>query len=309
MSRGLERTEVQELLTFLRAAWEAQYSRSPSTLAADLELLSAIFRKDAQGRRVRDAASELAPTRARRPIMSDEIFVSVDPHRGFVTPEGRVLMDELERLFDSGENLISRDRVLELVSLVAEFYGDSTRAWMTKELTGGDLRPSTHGFVVLLLLNGSVDEDHALELPGNASQEAQLAATLVPVIDAFAVAIGGKALTVRESSRLRSNWAITEASRQLYGFVRSAEGTDKSLRLFIESTREAELVSLLGATLARRKGLTSSVLRGALNDTLAAYSLARPALVSWGMCHERSTHSAKVVADLQDSFDRSLTLV
>lgn len=308
VSRGLEPSEAAELASFFTAAWEAQYARPPSTISTDLELLSKLFRKDIQGRGLRAAAADLRPISLERPLLPEEVFIPFDDRRGLVTPEGRILLEELRWMQSADVNMIPRDRMLSAVSTIAEFYGDSTRRWIGKELSGGDIRPSTYGFVVLLLINGSIGKECALSLPGSGAQEAQLAAAIMPVVNAFSVAMGGKPLTARESGRLRSNWAVTEASRQLHGMIRRADGPDSAVRIWIDETKEAALSEMLGGRLARRKGLTMSAMSRAMESAVDAYAEARPSLVSWGMSFERASHTQSVVSALLDGFSRSLTL-
>lgn len=308
VSRGLDRVEIDELEAFLRSAWIAQFGEPPSSPSSDFEKLAKTFRKDIQGRSLRDAAVKLEAISSKRPLLSDEIFIAVDDRRGFVTPEGRALLDELQWIRENDTNFVSRDRLLRALSMVADFYGESTRRWMKKELSGGDLRPSTYGFVVLLLLNGSVGEENAIALPSSAGQEAQLVAVVIPVINAFSESIGGSALAVRESARLRSNWAVTEASRQLPGMVRRSEGPNSVLRFWVVPEREAELINKLGQSLARRKGVTTHIVANAMDAARAAYTDSRPALVSWGMCHEHPKHSQRVASSLTDAFVHSLAL-
>jgi hypothetical protein len=306
VSRGLEYDEIRDLVFFFRRAWQAQYGREPSTLTADLERLADVFRSHASPKRLRAAATRLKPVQGRPAHLSPDVFIPVDELRGFVTPEGRVLLEHLSDMMESEEALLSRDAVLHAYATVGQLYGEWQRDWITRQLTGAGLRPGTYGFVVTLLINGSVGQERALRLPADQALESELATKVMDVANTFAVGIGGSPTKGREMGRLRSNWVVTEASRQLYGKIMRPE-TDRSCDayIWIDASKEFELVDELGARLAERKGLDSLELEEALEATRRAYRLARPALVSWGLCHERTSHTDTVVNRLVDSFIRS----
>lgn len=304
VSRGLDADERESIADYLRAAWRAQYGRSVSTLSVDLETLGDLFRSHVQAKRLRAAAEGLSPISERRPLLPEAIFVAVDEQRGFVTPEGRVLLDELERA-SAGEGLIlSRDSLLGASAVIADFYGTRQRQWMRKELTGGDVRPGTFGFLVFLLVNNSVGKDRSLLLPSAQSDEEALAGRILPVINAFTTGVGGSPVKPRERERLRSNWIITEAKRQMGSLVDRAD-EDRAVRYWVEPRQEQALIDELGRQLAGRKGLTLEALENALDLTMEAYDAARPSLTSWGLAHERTNHTRQVREALLTAFTRA----
>jgi hypothetical protein len=307
VSRGLEADERAAIRTYLRAAWYAQYRCLPSTLSVDLEILDDLFRSHVQAKRVRAAAETLAIIAERRPLLPEAVFVPVDDQRGFVTPEGRVLLDELERGDEAAEHVLTRDSLLAASALIADFYGSRQRRWMRKELTGGDVRPGTLGFALFLLINNSVGADRALLLPFDQAEEEALAGRVLPVINAFAVAVGGKPVRPRERERLRSNWMITEAKRQMGRYISRADD-DRTVRFWIEGQSESGLIDELGRQLFARKALSAAAVEEALSQTLAAYGSARPILTSWGLAHERPQHTRQVFGALIAAYTRAASV-
>lgn len=304
VSRGLDVDEREAIVRYLRAAWLAQYGRPTSTLSVDLETLADLFRSHVQGKRLRSASEGLAAIKERRPLLPEAVFVAVDDQHGFVTPEGRVLLEELERADSTEALVLSRDALLSASALIADFYGTRQRQWMRKELAGGDVRPGTLGFLIFLLVNNSIGRDRSLSLSPAKSDEEALASRILPVINAFATGVGGSPVKPRERERLRSNWIITEAKRQMGRFVDRADEA-RAVRFWIEPTREAALIDELGRQLARRKGVTVDDLEAALVRTLEAYDEARPALTSWGLAYERTNHTRQVRDALVGAFARA----
>lgn len=303
VSRGLEPEENFAIQEYLRAAWRAQFGSEPSTLSADLEILEDLFGPHIQAKRVRNAAEELGFIHAVRPPLPESIFLPVDEHRGFVTPEGRIVLDQLERIDRAGERVLSRDSVLTGYALAADFYGASQRQWMRKQIAGGDVRPTTLGFAIFLLINNSVGIFHALLLPSSPEEEAALARCVLPVVSKFSTSVGGNAVSQRESERLRSNWIVTETKRQLGQYVSRADG--RIIKYWIEEGTESDLIAEIGRQLARRKDLAPSIVHSALENCLSAYDLSRPMLASWGLSFERSGHTRNVFNELMHSYMRA----
>ena len=176
---------------------------------------------------------------------------------------------------------------------------------MHKELSGGNLRPGTLGFILFLLINNSISQPNSLLLPSSQSEEAALAGRILPVINAFVVGVGGSPAKPRESERLRSNWIITEAKRQIGSDIVRLD-QDKTVRFWIEGDRETSVVDELGQQLAKRKGLTVDSLEHAFDRTVEAYNEARPMLTSWGLAHERAAHTRQVREALLTSYAKAV---
>jgi hypothetical protein len=299
ISRGLDSSELAELEDFLRHAWEAQHDRPPSSLSADLDRLRDVFKTGASGKRIRDVVGALSKVPRRPPTVSDEVFVVIDERRGLVTPEGRVMLEELTRMRDLGEQVLTRDAMLRATARVADAYGGWQRDWLRQQLGSTSLRPGTYGVVLLLLLNGSTSRDRALRLPADEEQERALARAVIPVIDAFATRLGGKPMSDREAARLRSNWRVTEARRHLFQRVR-VEDEEGDAYLWIDD--EEETLRLLAERLAARQDVDVDVLKDALETAAAAYMSSRPTLAAWGVAHDRTNHTRHVLSRLESHF-------
>lgn len=282
---------------YLELVWEAQFGRPAGLLSADLDALSVYYKPQMTPKSLRKFADELQPVRAPRPAIDNLYLIAVDKHRGLITPEGRAVL-ELDRKLGvdpTGED----DLVLSLVAALANFYGEPRRDWMRQTLTGGDLRPPTLGYVVFLLLNGSVGRDRALRLPRSPDDERRLADAVVPVANAFAKGIGGGPLTGRELSRLRSNWAVSEAGRQMPGIVRNETLSDSQRLSYVADNKESEAIDRVARSVSERRTFNYGALPEALDATSSAYEDARPLLLTWGMCWSSALHTRAVLEELE----------
>ncbi|MBO9534666.1 MAG: hypothetical protein J7513_16960 [Solirubrobacteraceae bacterium] len=300
LPRGFDREELRRIEDFLREAWVTQHGHPPATLAGDLERLKPLFKTNASAKRLRDVATDLKAIRARAPESLGAAFVRIDEHRGLVTPEGRILLDELERLRLADELVLSRAAVARASARAAEVYGTWQRDWLTGQLRGGDLRPGTYGFVLFLLVNGCVSRESGLPMPAEDTQELQLAEIVAPVIDAFATGLGGAAMKPREAQRLRSNWRVTEASRQLFTHVHRA---NDDLVAYFWAADEDGLVTVLASRLAARQDLTLDRLEAALTSTERAYSDVRSRLNALGLAHDRRSRTERIFNRLIEEFE------
>lgn len=297
--RGMDADELAAIEDFLRAAWQAQFGRPPSTLTGDLERLKDLFKTGASAKRLRETVTKLATVIGPWIDLPYEVFVSTGDRRGLVTPEGRILLDELVRLREAGELVLSRDAVARANRRAASAYGAWQREWLTHQVRGSGLRPGSYGFVLFLLINGSVDRRRGLPLPTEGGRERQLAESVAPVIDAFAEAIGGKPMSAREASRLRSNWRVTEARRHLFGRVAREEADDDAV-FWVDD--EDATINDMARRLAGRSDLTVDGLERALRVAVDAHARARPALSAMGVAHDRRAHTEHVLRRLLERF-------
>jgi hypothetical protein len=304
VSRGLEFDEIIAIRDYLKAAWRAQYGQAPSTLSADLEILEDLFHSHMLAKRLRGAAEELSVIHGRRPALPEAVFIAIDDQRGFVTPEGRILLDHLEGGDQFTERVLTRDSLLLAYARAADFYGTSQRQWMRKQLVGKDVRPGTLGFAMFLLVNNSVGVSHAFLLPSSPEEEEALARRVLPIVSVFSTSVGGSPVSPRESERLRSNWIITETKRQLGQYVSRTEG--RTVKFWIEEARETDLIDEIGRQLAKRKDLNSVDIGNAVEASLTAYNLSRPMLASWGLSYERSAHTRRVFTELSRAYTNAL---
>lgn len=287
---------------FLLAAWRSQHGRDLAEVRSDLDAIALVFRPDARGATLRKAVQSLGPIHVPRPPeLPESMYLGVDDERGFVTAEGRLLAEILEKK-PVGGVAISDDDLLEAATLLADFYGSSVRQAVAKTLSSPDLRPLSFAFALLLLVNGSLGEKKALRLPSSREDDRRLMQALAPVLNAFAEAIGARSLAQKEAQRMEGNWVITEVPRQLPALAQR-EGSS----IWLRDGATLSTAHRLGELLARRRRPpTRSDLHAGLQDLVDAYRrIARPALSSLGLAHD-SPHLTEQLPDaVLAGFDRS----
>lgn len=295
VSRFLEEPDRAELIEFLRAAWVRQFGAEPDDLNADLALLRRWFRPELTARGARKELATLPPSARKPPVALSGIgFLVVSTKQGLVTPEGRALL----WLLESEGGSISDKGLLDAHAKLTEFYGGPYRERLTTVLRGGDIRPNTLGFVLFLLLNGSIGRADALELPSEPEHEQQLAGAIAQVLDAFVDGLGSKRLGEKERARLRSNWALTEASAQLPELVEYREGA-YWLREDAVQTLPEQLGELLAA---RRNSPASEEIEVVLDSTLSAYKSIRPTLAALNLAHDRPNRARSDLGRIASSY-------
>lgn len=159
-------TENPRVLRYLIRAWIAEHGTEPTDFDEDLEKLRPLFHSHVTGNRVRDRVKTLDRIPQSRPYIPDVFFLPIDSERGLVTPEGRAL---IETTRDNNSDPSPADAV----AAVARFYGDSLRAWMAKSVETGLVPLPSVGFVIFLLINGSVGPERAMRFPSKQDEEAE----------------------------------------------------------------------------------------------------------------------------------------
>lgn len=297
----LSREQRLRTVDFLHEAWRLQFARPLGSFSVDLEALAPFYAPTLTAKRLRSLADALPASRIRRPVLSGNLFIPIGDDRGFVTPEGRLL---LEVTAPSGDVNALDERML---GALIDFYATPRRDWIARTFVGGDLRPATIGFVLFLLLNGSISDVRALRIPDSLEDEARLARAIIPVVNAFVEAVGAKPLSGRELTRLRSNWAVSEARAQLPGFVRS-EDVDHARLIYIVEGQEANIINTLASALGRRRGFSLAALDSALEALARAYDHSRPLLLNWGLSWASDRSAQELTEALESATLRSLSL-
>jgi hypothetical protein len=295
---ALDRADADAIRHQLRASFEAQHHRAPGDLDSDLSQMRAL-RPGARASTLRGliGASDAVVLSRRLP---EELLVPITATRALLTAEGRIVLDVLDALATDDPVVIGKPELAVAYRRAAEFYGDAHRGWMAQQLRGGDLRPHVFAVAVLLLINGSVGPDRALRAEDE-RDDAELSRRLAPVLNAFAVRIGGKEkLSDAEVEKgIRSAWPYTEAGRQLAGQVIRQDGG-----LWVDAGEEDALITRLGWLLAsrRRPVLDTNAVYGALDAIVVAYQDARPALAARRLAFERSDRTQSVSSALSAAF-------
>jgi hypothetical protein len=298
LSRVIEPGPRAELRTFLGAAWEVQHRKLPGDLEADLAGLQGVFRPDASGAALRDAAAALEPIGVARPEpLADALFIAVDDERGFVTAEGRLVLDILDS-YPPGRLSVSDSDMMRAGLTLARFYGDAVRNRVAKTVGRPDLRPLSFAFALLLLVNGSIGEERALRTPSSRDEERRLMQAMAHALDSFSTGIRGASLSPREAQRMEGNWVLTEVPRQLPTLAARTKAG-----FWIRPAAADTAGRRLGELLGRRKNApTEADLEGALGALEAAYRSARPALAALNMAHDRPHRTERVFKDVITGF-------
>lgn len=283
-SRYLENERRRAIADYLSAVWQLQFGSRPADLDADLAALRRWFRPDLTGKVARAELAELPRLALERPKgLPDAALIELPGARGLVTPEGRLLLD----LTSGPTPAISEEDLLGAHARLSEFYGAAYRERLLAIADGGDLRPNTIGFVLFLILNGSIGSEQAFQIPEDTDQEAQLATALFAVLDVFAEGLGARRLAAGQRRRLHSNWVLTESSAQLPLFV-SHEGD----RYWLFEDTAPEVAEHLGSLLAARRGAPpSESFEATLAATAEAYRQTRPTLAAMSLAHDRPNRS------------------
>jgi hypothetical protein len=298
VSRYLEDERRHAIANFLTAAWQLQFGARPADLEADLAALRRLFRPDLTGKVARAEFVELPRLALERPKgLPDAALIELPGARGLITPEGRLLLD----LISGPSSTISDEDLLSAHARLSEFYGVAYRERLLAIADGGDLRPNTIGFVLFLILNGSIGPERAFRIPEDSEQEAQLAAALFEVLDAFADGLGATPLVAGQRRRLRSNWVLTESSAQLPLFV-SHEGD----RYWLLEDTAPEVAEHLGGLLAARRDATpAATFEAALAASAEAYRQARPTLAAMSLAHDRPNRTTNELNRLAAAYRSS----
>lgn len=305
---ALERNDAEALRSVLTEAFAAQYHRLPEDLDGDLRAMSSLA-PGVRAEKPRSLAMSARPIDAPRDGVPTDLLQPVSATRALLLPEGRVVLELL--LLDAGQAgrvVFGRDELLFALARIAEFYGAAQRAWIAQQIRGGDLRPGSLGFAILLLINDTVGADRALQFPGDTPSAVGLLQRLAVAVDAFAEGIGGSKLNEDQVARgPQSLWALTELPRQLLGpVVRDDSG------YWIDERERDALVERLARVLATRTRTRIDLdrLASAFDETAARYvDTARPALAARKLAFGRSDRIRALRHDLLTAFAETRAVV
>lgn len=307
LARSIDPEESQQISRTLTDAWVAQHGRPPARLDDDLAALAPLEPGRKPGG-VRDLVLGAGRLGSDRRSLPARLVIPVGATRALVTPEGRIVLEVLRIMAAQQRTEVDRALMLFAHEHASQFYSEPQLGWVTGHARGGDVRPTTIAFSLLLLVNGSIGEPRALHVPTESEDERRLAAAVAPVIDAFAEGIGAPGLNPAEVRRgMRSLWPITETPSQLVGQVlRTPRG---KASFWIDEQEEDALVRRLGALLAARS--RPRINRTRVDDAFAAlvraYADARPALAARRMAFDRRDRTRRIAERLGVAFDRAQT--
>lgn len=281
-------TENPRALRYLIRAWIAEHGTEPTDFDEDLEKLRPLFHSHVTGNRVRDRVKTLDRIPQSRPYIPDVFFLPIDSERGLVTPEGRAL---IETTRDNNSDPSPADAV----AAVARFYGDSLRAWMAKSVETGLVPLPSVGFVIFLLINGSVGPERAMRFPSKQDEEADLARVVMDVASTFSSSVHGPAIKTKERAQLRTSWVVSQAVRHLgKRLTRDSDRRTGLASIWVEEEQIPQLLTDIAIAIHARGRATPEDVAAAFDAAVAHYQQGRVILGAWGISHERRRHTQQL---------------
>jgi hypothetical protein len=308
----LQRPAVADLTSDIRTRFERQHDRPPGDLAADLELMhKTLFNPVAREERLRQTLTRLHDglAFAPPPEMPDTLATPFGEDSWLLTPEGRVALPCLERTLAAGRDewcVVDEVDIHAAEHLLATTYRRWTRYRLDRVVSlaaGRDTRlmlPAAIATVLLLLVNGNVGPERALDQPKEQRDQALLDAAVVEPIRAFAdaIATSNRARDARHW-RLYNGYALSEARRRLGSALVLERIPDRvdDKRLYIAAGSEAHIVHALARELRERQ-IPREQIADAFDQLTRAYTQVRPRLAAFGAAFERPSHTSQLRGQL-----------
>jgi len=303
LSLVLTRSDATEIVEALRLLAEQQLPRR-TTLADDLRAMGALFDPARTGAALRRRLSNLATGDKPTARLLREPLVLGAGQNLLITPEGLIALDVLAR------RLREIDPADQLVVIDPEEVGEARfvaythyRRWSTAKLSGvvgllegsGErLHPLSVGWLLLLLVNGSLSPETAIARPSLADSERQLDDALGAILTAFVGEIDDRVSA--HGFRLYQGWVITEARRRAVNLL----GPSKELA-YVRPGSEAAVVQLAVRELRqRRRPPTPEGVISAFDAMVNRYRSELPALASLGVAHEHRA-ATRAVRDMLET--------
>ncbi|WP_152926108.1 hypothetical protein [Microbacterium sp. GCS4] len=285
------------IVRYLTRAWTTEHGAPPFDLEDDLDKLRPLFQSHVTGTRVREHVKALTPVPMSRPFIPEVFFLAVDADRGLVTPEGRALIEAAQDP--------TTGQAAGLVNTIAQFYGESLRAWMAKSVETGLVPLPSAGFAMFLLINGSIGQQRAMVFPREKHEEADLATVIMDVASIFSTTVHGPAIKPKERAQLRTSWVVSQAVRHLGTSL--SRGSDRKTGLasiWIEEDHTTTLLNDISVAIRARSRATPSDIEAAFDAAVAEYERGRVILGAWGISHERRRQTQQIREDFLEAFYR-----
>lgn len=288
------------MLAYLQRAWQLEHDSSPVDFDEDLDKLRPLFQSHVTGTRVRDHIKTLPRNPLPRPFIPDVFFLNVDSERGIVTPEGRALIDIAGVPAEERAN-----RAAALSNSVALFYGHSLRTWMAKSIETGLVPLPSVGFVIFLLINGSLGEERAMRFPNHKDEEDALAGVIMNVASTFSTTLHGPAIKPKERAQLRTSWVISQAVRHLgRSITRGPEKRTGVATIWVDPDGVSPLLEDIARAIHARKAEPADV-EAAFDAAVDEYDRGRVLLGAWGISHERRRQTQQFRDGLLEAYFRT----
>lgn len=312
----LTKGEASAIGRDLDRLWRLCYGESSDDLAADLDLCRRFFDPLARGGTLRDRLAQLpvAPREVLQAGYVEPLVTDVGGGVLLVGVEARILLWLLgSKDHDDGHVFLAPAEVAAMERMALEKY----RAWSTARLNqvvalrsgraSEVMQAVSVGLVIALLINRSDAPDRAIPkmsketLAGKQVNEAIYAGA-----ERFAaIVVPKRGERSAEERRLKGGYGLSEASRRLAHrlvTIKQPEGEDL---VHIAQSDRAEVVRFLGFDLARRAGLTSTILTTAFDELVHAFRAEAGNLAHRSMVFERAADTRRLKSDLVAAFDEA----
>ncbi len=310
----LAASECTALIRDLTQLWYLTYNQELSDIDGDIELCRRFFDPLARGHSLRERLSQLpaTPVELLRSKRGEPLVVNTGENTLIVGVEARILISLLDDL-DLEDNYVvlpPRDVAIAEGRALA-VYQKWSRARLNQviALRSGQgrevMQAISVGLVIALLINRSDVPERAVVRWSSGSVEGQRVDTAIHAgAERFAGAIS-KSRSNRSmgEQRLKGGYALSEARRRLaHRVVVIPNHSDDGELLYIPAKYKEEVISFLGKDLARRPGLTESLLSTGLDQLVEEFRAVAGRLAHESMVFERSADTRAVIKSLTSEF-------
>lgn len=274
-------------------AWELQTGRPPGEFEKDLEALAAWFHPRLRGVTLRTRLGELEPLRVAVSGIPALVLLPCGEGRWLLTPEGRawLALSGEPRSRSRGQLVFAAEQGRPLEARLLELYRGWSRHRIEDVLekrsgAGSPLLPTAVALVLLLLVNGSLEEARAIRRVRAPEAQARIDDVVADAIGAFADSLAGPGSRQRspEQFSLWSGYPLTEARRRLADLL----VVDPEVgAIYLAPGSEERVIDFLSRDLARRRGLGPEQLGGAFDALVETYRRRLPDLSALGSGFER----------------------
>lgn len=289
----LDEEDVRRVQRVATEAWELQSGRPPASFEEDLGELATWFHPKLRGATLRARLGDLEPLALSPTGIPSVVLLPCGEGRGLLTPEGRAwLACSAEPRSRMGGQLVwVADQGHPLETRLLTLYRGWTRHRLEDVIekqsgAGAPMLPTAVALVLLLLVNGSLEEGRAIRRVRTPEAQAKIDGVVADVIAAFADSLAGPSSRGRSPKEfsLWGGYPLTEARRRLAGLlvVDPDEGA-----IYLAPGNEERVTQFLAQDLARRRGLTSERLEEAFDALVDTYRRRLPDLSALGSGFER----------------------
>ncbi len=300
----MSRADAQRLADALEELWIASVG-PVRTLSRDLRALARFFDPLATGGRVRRELAALPPAAPLARSLTEPLVVKVQDDKLLVTPEGRIVLGLLRDALvtDVDPVTFNDDAVRAGHAELLELYRGWARQRLnqTVELLTGQAEPlriPSIGFLLVLLVNQTVDADRALPGKDELEKVAVVQEAVFESAAAFARALDVSQRGLRPGSEsLYRGWWAGEGRRRLPEAIEVRPG------IHIRTGCEQQVLELVARELARRP-VDRAAVASAFDVLVSELRSREPELAQFGLAFERPPDTRRLRERVLDAFAR-----